>query len=515
MLTLPLFESNLLSKEDAGRAGLGVLKQRLPLIPVRKPEAGEQYRFHFDMSKCIGCKCCVVACNQQNGNPPDVLWRRVGELEGGRYPYTQRHYLSMGCNHCLEPTCLPACPVVAYTKDPQTGVVIHDAEACIGCQYCTWNCSYGVPVFNPERGVVGKCDLCHNRLADDMVPACAEACPEEAIRIEIVDVQQWRQDYRAANAPGLPSADDSLSTTRVTLPANLLPDTGRVDTQQLKPEHPHYPLILMLVLTQMSVGAFASLAVLQRADGGGRNEIAATISLLLAGISLIASTFHLGRPAFAWRALRALKTSWLSREVLLLSLFALVASVYACSEWSADADLSIFHRGAHDGLGALTALAGFAGIFCSARIYIVPARPAWNSRFTVADFFATAFVLGPLFVRPFGFAADHGLAIAAASGAILQLAVQGTRLIWLFADSTFELKGSALLYLRHFQNFAIARMLLLAFAALLAWAERGETAAIGALTAALAAELIGRWLFFVTVVPKNIGAAFVLPGGRA
>src|ERR1700676_318906 len=137
-----------------------------PLIPARPLEAGEQYRFHFDMTKCIGCKCCVVACNEQNGNPAAINWRRVGEVEGGYYPNTQRYHLSMGCNHCLEPSCLIACPVEAYTKDPITGVVLHSADTCIGCQYCVWNCSYGVPQYNPERGVVGKCDMCHNRLGD-------------------------------------------------------------------------------------------------------------------------------------------------------------------------------------------------------------------------------------------------------------------------------------------------------------------------------------------------------------
>jgi hypothetical protein len=63
-------------------------ENRLP----RAPGPGEQYRFHFDMTKCIGCKCCVVACNEQNGNPADILWRRVGEIEGGKYPDTHRHY---------------------------------------------------------------------------------------------------------------------------------------------------------------------------------------------------------------------------------------------------------------------------------------------------------------------------------------------------------------------------------------------------------------------------------------
>ncbi len=142
-------------------------------IPQRALLPGEQYRFHFDMRKCIGCKCCVVACNEQNGNPADINWRRVGEIEGSYYPNTQRLHLSMGCNHCLEPTCLTGCPVDAYSKNTITGVVLHSADVCIGCQYCTWNCSYGVPQYNPERGVVGKCDMCHNRLDEGRGPGGA------------------------------------------------------------------------------------------------------------------------------------------------------------------------------------------------------------------------------------------------------------------------------------------------------------------------------------------------------
>src|SRR6185437_3866895 len=143
-----------------------------PRIPRRDLQPGEQYRFHFDMTQCIGCKCCVVACNEQNGNPANINWRRVGEIEGGFYPNTQRLHISMGCNHCLEPSCLIGCPVEAYKKDPVTGIVQHNPETCIGCQYCTWNCSYGVPQYNAERGVVGKCDMCYGRLTDGREPAC-------------------------------------------------------------------------------------------------------------------------------------------------------------------------------------------------------------------------------------------------------------------------------------------------------------------------------------------------------
>src|SRR4030095_10753020 len=193
-------------------------------MPQRAPGAGEQYRVHGDMGKCIGCKCCVVACNEQNGNPASINWRRVQEIEGGWFPMTSRSFLSMGCNHCLEPTCLHGCPVDAYSKDPVTGIVRHSADTCIGCQYCTWNCSYGVPQYTPERGVVGKCDMCHGRLSHGETPACVSACPEGAIAIEIVNVAAWQSSIaaRRSNA-GLPPGDHSLSTTRVTLPEELPP----------------------------------------------------------------------------------------------------------------------------------------------------------------------------------------------------------------------------------------------------------------------------------------------------
>ena len=241
---------------------------------------GEQYRFHFDMTKCIGCRCCEVACNEQNNNPPDIHWRRVGGVEGGAYPFTQRSYLSMGCNHCLEPSCLIGCPVDAYSKDPPTGLVLHSAEACIGCQYCTWNCQYGVPQYNPERGVVGKCDMCYGRLAEGREPACVNACPQEAIQIEAVNIAAWKGQYAAeANAPGLPPADHTISTTRITLPDRAAPELERADHHRVRPERPHAPLVAMTVLTQLSAGAFLVLWLLECTGKVGRLGLAAAAAL--------------------------------------------------------------------------------------------------------------------------------------------------------------------------------------------------------------------------------------------
>lgn len=462
------------------------------------PGPGEQYRFHFDMTKCIGCKCCVVACNEQNGNPADILWRRVGEIEGGVYPDTHRHYLSMGCNHCLEPTCLTGCPVDAYSKDGATGIVRHSADACIGCQYCTWNCSYGVPQYNPERGVVGKCDMCYGRLARGQEPACAAACPEGAIRIEVVNVGEWRNNYREfANSPGMPSADDSISTTRVSLPVKMPADVGKVDLRYLRPAEAHWPLIVMTVLTQLSVGAFASIWFIQ-VFGSRLHRGAALVALVVALVALGASTLHLGRPIHAIRALKMWRRSWLSREVLLFTLFALAGATYSTAIW-----LNSRNAG---WLGAVTVIVGLCGVGASARLYLVPGRPAWNSPMTLAEFGSTTLVLG--------FCAADFLASSrpqpeVAWSIAFALAVAGMKLTRLAISRVHELHGSWQLLASVFSNHLLIRVVLMlagiGFAALAnnGWAR----IAVGALI--FAEEIIGRYLFFVSVVPTNIATGYL------
>jgi formate dehydrogenase iron-sulfur subunit len=474
----------------------------VPLIPQRTPRPGEQYRFHFDMTQCIGCKCCVVACNEQNGNPAEINWRRVGEIEGGWYPNTHRLYLSMGCNHCLEPSCLIGCPVEAYTKDPVTGIVEHSADTCIGCQYCTWNCSYGVPQYNPERGVVGKCDMCYGRLTEGREPACVDACPEGAIRIEIVNTDEWRREYSSANAPGLPSADDSISTTRITLPDALPPDIRKADYWRVRPEAPHWPLVVMTVLTQLSVGAFGAIWLLQLLGATARLGRAALGSLVIAGMALASSTAHLGRPVHAYRALKMWKRSWLSREVLLFGCFSGMAALYAATIWLISPLSQV--------LGAMTAIFGAVGITASAFIYLVPARPCWNTKFTIADFFLTAALLGPLFAISIGAARGRGLMLAAVAAASAHLLNQALRFLWLIASDTFELQASARLL-----STTLARLLLLRGALLLAGGIALPVSGSGyahfaALPIALAGEILGRYLFYVSVVPKNIAAPYLL-----
>lgn len=313
---------------------------------------------------------------------------------------------------------------------------------------------------------------------------------------------------------GLPSADDSISTTRITLPRTLLPDTSRVDTHRVVPEHPHWPLVFMLVLTQLSAGAFATLWILDlvrhhlnRVASGSASALG---SLALAGISLGAATLHLGRPIYAWRALKGLRRSWLSREVLSLSIFAGAAALYA--------GILFLHLPGCAAAGMITVLCASTGVMCSARIYMVPARPAWNSHYTVAEFFLTGALLGPMFVFALDLHALGGLdrtwvARVAVMGGSAQLLTQILKFLWLARSEQFELRASALLLSgRLRQAFLIRLGLLIAAGIVMPLVIDAKPAVMATVALAVLGECVGRWPFFVSVVPKNIPAAFTLAG---
>ena len=137
----------------------------------------------------------------------------------------------------------------------------------------------------------------------------------------------------------------------------------------------------MLVLTQLSVGAFATIWLLQLLGASSRLGVAALTSLLVGGLALAASTLHLGRPIYAYRALKMWRRSWLSREVLLFTAFSAVACLYAGA--------LVDRAAGRDRRSApLTVALGLAGVTASACIYRVPSRPAWNTPFTLVQFFS-------------------------------------------------------------------------------------------------------------------------------
>src|SRR6478609_21566 len=293
------------------------------LIPLTRPGSGEQYAFQVDLDACTGCKACVSACHHLNGldEAEAETWRSVGLLHGGTPAVPIQQTVPTACHHCLDPACMKGCPVNAYEKSPETGIVRHLDDQCIGCQYCTLTCPYEVPQYSKSRGIVRKCDMCGDRLAGGEAPACVQACPNEAISIRIVETQQLlEQAQTEVLLPGTPSSGITVPATqyktRKVMPKNLLPG----DFYAVRAGHQHLPLVIMLVLTQLSAGAFwIDFGLHETGWSGSLGDLRTYHSLVALGLGLLAigaSTLHLGRPHLAFRALIGLRTSWLSREAL-------------------------------------------------------------------------------------------------------------------------------------------------------------------------------------------------------
>lgn len=364
------------------------------LLPATPPGPGQQYAFEVDLDRCSGCKSCVVACHALNGLDEEETWRSVGTLIGGSRVAPVVQHVTAACHHCLQPACMAACPVNAYEKDPLTGIVKHLDDQCIGCQYCTIACPYEVPRYHPGKGIVRKCDMCAGRLAAGEAPACVQSCPHEAISIKVVDRQQVIDDAEAANF--LPAAPDPQHTLPATVyktgrafPRNLLP----VDYFAVNVQHAHLPLVIMLVLTQLSVGAFVVGLVLERTLPA---ELIASLRPLLAAnalafglLALGASVLHLGRPRYAFRGVLGLRHSWLSREILAFGVFAAVASVDAGAVF-----LQPQRTAWTDALGIAVAASGLIAMFCSVMIYVVVRRALWSFGRVASRFALTSALLG-------------------------------------------------------------------------------------------------------------------------
>lgn len=372
------------------------------LLPASPPGPGEQYAFDVDLDACSGCKACVTACHNLNGLEEGEVWRDVGLLHGGTTELPVLQHVTSACHHCIEPACLQGCPVKAYEKDPLTGIVRHLDDQCIGCQYCMLKCPYDVPKYSKSKGIVRKCDMCSDRLSDGEAPACVQSCPNQAISITVVSQQQAIEESEAnVFLPGAPEPGYTIPTTvyhseRV-LPRNMLP----ADYYSAHPAHSHTPLVAMLVLTQMSVGAFVVEQFLQSdlatLAGFTASEHVRPIHLLAAlvlGLSgMLASIFHLGRPHLAFRSIIGLRTSWLSREILAFGLFAMFASAYAgaaCGEYVGIAVPVMLQQG----LGIAAGVIGLLAVGCSMMIYIDTQRAFWSPLRTATKFIGTSLVLG-------------------------------------------------------------------------------------------------------------------------
>ena len=446
------------------------------LMPASPPGDGQQYAFEVDLDACSGCKSCVVACHSLNGLEEDESWRDVGLLHGGSQALPVVQHVTTACHHCLEPSCMTACPVDAYEKDPETGIVRHLDDQCFGCQYCTFACPYDAPKYSHAKGIVRKCDMCSSRLAAGEAPACVQSCPNGAIAIRVVDADQVVEESETqlfvpgAPEPGITLPTTTYRTSRV-LPRNLIP----ADYHAVRPGQAHWPLILMLVLTQLSVGAFLVERMLELIAPGalaaGIGPMQSAGALAFGLLALAVSVLHLGRPRHAYRAVIGLRHSWLSREIVAFGAFAGLAVVYAAWSWLASPAGTASGPGAWLGWGV--AGSGTVGVLCSVMVYQFTNRDFWNGPATACRFLLTTVLLGlaatwlPLLVT----AALGGAEVAGAAidryGAFLCRALFVVALVKLLFEAalfrhlasrqTTSLKRTARLMTGALSNVTIAR----------------------------------------------------------
>lgn len=136
-----------------------------------------KYGFVIDVSRCIDCRACLVACSVENHVPQENTRIWVQDLQvQGEFPNLSRTFVPYNCMHCDNPPCTEVCVSGATYKDPQTGLVLVDQEACIGCGFCVDACPYGARYLDRERGVVDKCNGCIQRVSTGQKPACVATC---------------------------------------------------------------------------------------------------------------------------------------------------------------------------------------------------------------------------------------------------------------------------------------------------------------------------------------------------
>jgi Fe-S-cluster-containing dehydrogenase component len=287
----------------------------------------QRTRFVFNQNTCVACQACVLACVLENNTSPEIQWRGVFSFNEQQVDSLPLFHLSLACNHCEEAPCMHNCPALAYKRDLITGAVLHLADNCIGCQYCTWVCPYDAPKFNEQTHIVEKCNFCVDRLHQNLKPACVTACPTGALNIvisnEVIEYTEKAAFFDFGIHPSIEII--SLSENRAKpleaeVPVEYI-KLNQISSKKKISFQTEWPLALFTFLSSILVGSWA-----------GVLKFPGFIDKwIFAGLLLVAtflSTFHLGKKARAYRAVFNFMNSWLSREILFWSIFAGLSLFY-------------------------------------------------------------------------------------------------------------------------------------------------------------------------------------------
>src|SRR4051812_15482244 len=176
-----------------GAAVAGVSALATPASADAVVPAADALGLLYDATLCIGCKTCVVKCQEANHLEPDTSLdkkydapvalnaraKTVIKLYRGE---EGESFMKAQCMHCVDPACVSACMIGALTKGAN-GIVSYNVDYCVGCRYCEIACPFNVPKFEWAKTTpkIVKCELCRERLAEGKEPACTEVCPRQAV----------------------------------------------------------------------------------------------------------------------------------------------------------------------------------------------------------------------------------------------------------------------------------------------------------------------------------------------
>jgi formate dehydrogenase iron-sulfur subunit len=168
-----------------------------------------------DVTTCIGCKACEVACLEWNGydfrettfdntyqTMPDTAWNFWNLIKFNEVPNDDGTVSWLmrkdQCMHCADPGCLAACPADGAIVQYQNGIVDFNQANCIGCQYCVTGCPFNIPKFNNVTKKVYKCTLCSDRVGAGLEPACVKSCPTGCLHFGSKEDMKDLAEKRAA-----------------------------------------------------------------------------------------------------------------------------------------------------------------------------------------------------------------------------------------------------------------------------------------------------------------------------